>query len=53
MRKSQFSESQIVAFIGRHERGEPVVDVMLGSAKARFINGRPSTAAWIQVSSRS
>jgi putative transposase len=27
MRKSQFTESRIVAFIRRHEQGEPVVDV--------------------------
>ena len=27
MRKSQFTESQIVSFIRRHEQGEPVVDV--------------------------
>jgi putative transposase len=27
MRESQFTESQIVAFIRRHLQGEPVVDV--------------------------
>ena len=51
MRKSRFTEEQIIAILVDQERGEQTSEVCRrhGISSATFINGRPSSAEWTSL----